>query len=78
MRTHAKIIVIVIIALALAGGLLAAAFYAQDLAQRLQGIAPSLSPFDRIVLDVICNFRDQLLTGVEHARMTALLAHIGI
>ena len=77
MTARSKIIVIVIVVLALAGSLLAAVFYAQDLAQRLQGIAPSLSPFDRIVLDVICNFRDQLLTDVEHARVT-LYCTVGI
>ena len=71
MTAHAVIIVIAIVALVLAGALLFAANYAQDLAQRLQGIAPSLSPIDQMVLDVVCAFRDQLLTGLEHARVTA-------
>lgn len=70
MTARVKIIVIGIIALALMGGLLSAANYVQDLSQRLQGFAPSLSPLDQIVVDVICAFRDQLLTGLEHARLT--------
>jgi hypothetical protein len=71
MTARAKFIVIVIIALTLIAGLLSAAYYAQDLAQRLRTIAPTLSPMDQVVVDVICAFRDQLLTGVDHARMTA-------
>lgn len=70
MTARAKITVIVFIAVALMGSLLIAAIYAQDLAQRLQSFAPALSPIDQIVVDVICAFRDQLLTGVEHARLT--------
>ncbi|MCY4071477.1 MAG: hypothetical protein OXG60_09260 [Chloroflexi bacterium] len=70
MTARAKIIVIASIVLALAGALLVAAVYAQGLAQRLQGIAPSLSLIDRLVVDFLCAFRDQLLTDLDHARLT--------
>lgn len=77
MTAHAKIIVIVVIVLVLIGSLLSVVSYTKDLAQRLQGIAPSLSPIDQIVVDVICAFRDQLFTGLEHARLTVYCA-VGI
>lgn len=70
MTASAKNFVIAIIVLALAGSLLLAVAYANNLAQRLQAIAPSLSPIDRIVVDVMCAFRDRLFHSWEHARLT--------
>ena len=70
MTARTKLIILAILILTLAGGLLLAAIYTQDLAQRLGGIAPTLSPLDELVLDFLCAFRDQILTGVAHARVT--------
>ncbi len=70
MTARAKLIILAILILTLTGGLLLATSYTQDLSQRLGGIAPTLSPLDELVLDFLCAFRDQILTGVGHARVT--------
>ncbi len=74
MHISRKFLIIMLIVLIVAGCLLAANHYVQDLTQRLQSISPELSPFDDMVLDAICRLRDRLFSDLIHARLTILCA----